>query len=179
MKKRELLLQEYDNLIKKYNIQTGQNIDGINYMIKQLLGDFCRQCERPALWCNGVHTSSLMSDFMFEMKNVKYIVDKFQKPSENSGFYIISPDSVMANAIDGIIISTFRWRDEVKEEISKFCPDIKCLDLYDELAQNGFLLTGEYYAQGSPYTYYHKVNRLLRKLLQPCGQDEQIGRAHV
>ena len=81
MKKRELLLQEYDNLIKKYNIQTGQNIDGINYMIKQLLGDFCRQCERPALWCNGVHTSSLMSDFMFEMKNVKYIVDKFQKPS--------------------------------------------------------------------------------------------------
>lgn len=173
MKKRELLLQEYDNLIKKYSIQTGQNIDGINYMIKQLLGDFCRQCERPALWCNGVHTSSLMSDFMFEMKNVKYIVDKFQKPSENSGFYIISPDSVMANAIDGIIISTFRWRDEVKEEISKFCPDIKCLDLYDELAQNGFLLTGEYYAQGSPYTYYHKVNRLLRKLLQPCRQDEQ------
>ena len=48
-----------------------------------------------------MHTRSLMSDFMFEMKNVKYIVDKFQKPSENSGFYIISPESVKENAIDG------------------------------------------------------------------------------
>lgn len=173
MKNKELLLQEYNKLIKKYNLQTEQNIDGINYMIRQLLGDFCRQCERPALWCNGMHTRSLMSDFMFEMKNVKYIVDKFQKPSEDSGFYIISPDSVRENAVDGIIISTFRWRDEVREEISKFCPGIKCLDLYGALAQNGFPLTGEYYAQGSPYTYYHKVNRLLRRLLQPCGQDEQ------
>lgn len=173
MKKKELLLREYDNLIKKYNMQTEQNIDGINYMIKQMLGEFCRQCERPALWCNGMHTRSLMSDFMFEMKNVKYIVDKFQKPSENSGFYIISPENVEANAIDGIIISTFRWRDEVLEEVRRFCPDIKCLDLYGILAEKGFPLTGEYYAQGSPYTYYHKVNRLLRRLLQPCGPDEQ------
>lgn len=173
MKKKELLLREYDNLIKKYNMQTEQNIDGINYMIKQMLGEFCRQCERPALWCNGMHTRSLMSDFMFEMKNVKYIVDKFQKPSENSGFYIISPENVEANAIDGIIISTFRWRSEVLEEVRRFCPDIKCLDLYGALAEKGFPLTGEYYAQGSPYTYYHKVNRLLRRLLQPCGPDEQ------
>lgn len=171
--KKEILQQEYDSLISKYDLQIEQNIDGINSAIKRMLDVFCRQCKRPALWCNGMHTRSLMTDFMFEMRNVKYVVDKYQEPTKNSGFYIIKPDSVHKNGIDGVIISTFRWREEIRNEIREVCPDIKCLDLYGALEQEGLKLTGEYYAQGSPYTYYHKVNRLLRRLLKACGQKEK------
>lgn len=171
--KKDVLLREYHNLISKYSMHVEQNIDGINSTIKKVLGEFCRQCERPALWCNGMHTRSMMTDFMFEMKNVKFIVDKYQESSEYSGFHIIKPEDVSANRIDGIIISTFRWRDEVRNEICEICPDISCLDLYAALEQNGLKLTGEYYAQGSPYTYYHKVNRLLRRLMNSCSCQEK------
>lgn len=171
--RKENLLQKYNDLISKYSMLVEQNIEGINSAIKEILGDFCASCERPALWCNGMHTRSLMTDFMFEMRNVKYVVDKYQEPSENSGFHIIKPEGVVENGIDGIIISTFRWRGEVGKEISRICPNIKCLDLYAVLEKRGLKLTGEYYAQGSPYTFYHKINRLLRRLVKSCVQKEQ------
>lgn len=172
MEKRTFLQQEYSELAKKYGIQIEKDTEGINYMVKELVNEFCEQCKKPAIWCNGIHTKSLMTDFMFEMRNVKYIVDKFQGASENSGFYIIAPTDVVINGIDGVIISTFRWRKEILDEIQRVCPDIKYLDIYEKLAENGFKLTGEYYAQGSPYTYYHKVNRLLRETLAPCSQEK-------
>lgn len=172
--KKEVLQQEYDNLVSKYHMQIEQNNEGINAAIKEILDMFCRQCKRPAIWCNGMHTRSLMTDFMFEMRNVKYVVDKFQNPTEYSGFQVIKPEQVQENGIDGVIISTFRWRDEIINDIKNICPDIKCLDMYAVLEQKGMKLTGEYYAQGSPYTYYHKVNRLLRRFLNlPASQEKE------
>ena len=42
--KKEVLQQEYDNLVSKYHMQIEQNNEGINAAIKEILDMFCRQC---------------------------------------------------------------------------------------------------------------------------------------
>ena len=160
------LKEKYDELLSEYGFQTENEADNINDMLQNALTDFLRGCKKPAIWCYGEHTKMLMSDFMNELKQVKFIVDAHaEKYSEDSGFKVIHSEEVEQYGIDGVIISSFKYRNEIKALIVKEHPSVKCLDLYDYFEKNGVILRKEYYLFSHPYRKYAKINRL-RTLLE-------------
>lgn len=156
-----LLKQKYEELITEYGFETENDTVKAYYMIRDALTGFVRRCKNPAIWCMGEHTRMLMADFMNELKQVRFIVDAHaEKYSEDSGFKVIHSGEVGLYGIDGIIISSFRYRNEIKALIKKEYPSMEYLDIYDYFEQNGVILRKEYYLFSHPYRKYAKINRL-------------------
>ncbi|MDE6568602.1 MAG: hypothetical protein K2K70_12850 [Lachnospiraceae bacterium] len=163
------LVEQYDWLLSKYPFLESYNANGIHRIVRDSLVQFISKCTNPAIWCYGKHTRMLMTDFMFEMKRVKFIIDENYGNKEESGFHIINSHQIQDSAIDGIIISSYQYKDEIKDILKRDYPNIKYLDLYEELENRGFVLDRSYYARSHPYDRYKKINQLKRKLDQ--GQD--------
>lgn len=143
-------------------------------IIRKALHGFVNACNNPAIWCMGQHTRMLMSDFMNELKSVKFIIDNAVK-IQNSGFQIITQDEMVQNCVDGIIISTYEYREEIKEVIHMKFPQIPYLDIYDELERHGVILQSSYYTAGHPYSKYKVLNRLQRDLRQEsCEKNIEV-----
>lgn len=156
-----LLEEKYDQLISEYNFKAESNVENISYMIRDALRMFTSGCKKPAIWCYGEHTKMLMSDFMSELRNVKFIIDEHAEDfSEDSGFNVIHCKDVGKYDIDGIIISSFKYRNEIKARIEAEYSFIKYLDLYDYFEKNGVFLGKEYYVCYHPYSKYSMINRL-------------------
>lgn len=156
-----LLEEKYNELISEYGFKTENDADNVNDMLQDALAAFLSDCKKPAIWCYGEHTKMLMSDFMNELKQVKFIVDAHaEKYSEDSGFKVIHSQEVELYGIDGVIISSFKYRNEIRTLIEKEHPSVKCLDIYDYFEKNGIILRKEYYLFSHPYRKYAKINRL-------------------
>lgn len=161
-----VIREKYNSLLSEYGFETENDADNVNDMLQDALASFLGDCKRPALWCYGEHTKMLMSDFMNELKQVKFIVDAHaEKFSEDSGFKVIHSQEVELYGIDGVIISSFKYRHEIRSLIEKEHPSVKCLDIYDYFEKNGVILRKEYYLFSHPYRKYAKINRL-RTLLE-------------
>ena len=140
MKKQKTLFEKYGELLKLLNIEEMVSTKKTNEIIKESLGSFCRKHKNPAIWCYGEHTRMMMADFIYEMKNVKIIIDIAKRESEDNGFQIIIPDQIKDYEIDGIIISTYVYKEEIKERIRSSYKGIDYLDIYDQLASSGIQL---------------------------------------
>lgn len=157
------LVERYNTLFNKYKFKKTQNDNIINQIVVNSLVDFISRCETPAIWCYGFHTTQLMKDFIFELKRVKYIIDKNYQNMGGHGYHIIGGNQVRECEIDGIIISSFRYREEIKNLIERDYPDIAYLDLYDELGKHGIVLDKEYFLRnGGPHAKYKRINQLKR-----------------
>lgn len=165
---KELLEGAYREIAEEWNLP-GRKAEqaNISQVIKKALAEFTAGCSLPALWCYGEHTKMLMVDFVFEIKNVRYIIDRNRKDSTEGGFQIISEDEICKYGIDGIVISTFQYRDEIKTIIKDRYPQLRYLDLYEALEEQGIACTGEYYNLSHPYMRYRRIN-LLRRTLETC-----------
>ena len=141
---KEKLSNQYQQLINKYGFEEG--FDGIemNLEIKEGLSNFLKECNNPAIWCYGQHTKMLMADFVFEMKSVKYIVDENYKSQKVDGFNIIRSEDIKRKRIDGIVISSFKYRKEILDIIKRDFSNVKVLDIYKYLEQRGIFLETEY-----------------------------------
>ena len=137
--------------------------------IREILVNFCQKYKNPAIWCNGQHTRMLMANYIFELKKVKYIIDSNADQMMDGGFKIITPDRIDSENIDAVIISTYKYRNEIKNEISAEFPKLIYLDIYDELSKQGIKLTSGYYSVSFPYVRYKELNRLQRQI---SGCDE-------
>lgn len=156
-----LIKDKYNELISEYGFETESEGANVNGMLRDVLAAFAHSCEKPAIWCYGEHTRMLMADFINELKQVKFIVDEHaEKYSEDSGFKVIHRQEVGLYGIDGIIISSFKYRNEIRTLIEKEYPSVKCLDIYDYFEKNGVILRKEYYLFSHPYRKYAKINRL-------------------
>lgn len=169
---KNLLKEKYDEITKILNIGNQTSSEKINLIIKKSLADFTRSCQNPAIWCYGKHTKMLMVDFIYEMKNVKYIIDNYRNEQTQNGFHIICQSEIRENSIDGIIISSFKYREEIRKTIQKDFPDIRYLDIYEEMEHEGIRLNFEYFSQSHPYSHYMKINELHRKLQNAVSKEE-------
>lgn len=171
---KDILLSQYNKLIHICGMSSNE-IQPANsnmmYIIKKSLRDFMHKYENTAIWCWGNHTEMLMADFVFELKNVKYIIDA--KPVEKAGYEIVKPEMIRQMNIDGVIISSFQYRNEIKERIKREFPDIKYLDVYDALKEKGIELTTEYYRQNHPYERYRKINSYKQTLKNTMDKNEK------
>lgn len=160
------LINKYDEVVKILGIVDNKYLqDKINIIVKESLKKFTDSCRVPAIWCFGQHTKMLMADFMYEMKAVKYIIDNNYKGESQSGFKIITQDEINNYHIDGIIISSFKYKENIKNIIHSNFSKIKFLDIYDELEKGGIKLNYEYFSQTHPFCSYAQINQLQREIL--------------
>ncbi|MDE6626428.1 MAG: hypothetical protein K2K56_08670 [Lachnospiraceae bacterium] len=169
-----LLEERYNELIAEYGFETENDGANVNGMLRDVLAAFAHGCEKPAIWCYGEHTRMLMADFINELKQVKFIVDEHaEKYSEDSGFKVIHSQEVGLYGIDGVIISSFKYRNEIRTLIEKEYPSMKCLDIYDYFEKNGVILRKEYYLFSHPYRKYAKINGLKTLLTKECNAEKK------
>lgn len=161
---REKLEKNYENLFKNYNFERPIQVQDINGVIKGSLQKFLKNCKNPAIYCNGVHTKIFMSDFMFELKKVKFIIDNYIDRLDNSGFKMIRDDEIEENEIDGVIISSFKFRDKIREGLEEKHPEISYLDIYEKIMEKGINLQSDYYHYNHPYHHYRTINSIQREL---------------
>jgi len=169
---REVLEQKYEKLFETYHFQRPIKTYSINAIIKNLLQDFLKTARKIAIYCNGGHTEMLMSDFIFELKEVRYIVDNYADISDRGGFHLIRDEEMEEVGIDGVIISSFKYKDSIAEWLKKNHPTIRYLNIYDKFAENGINLQSDYYYHNHPYHHYHTINSIQREIDNLAGKDE-------
>ncbi|NBH84994.1 hypothetical protein D7X88_17180 [bacterium C-53] len=161
---RKQLEDQYNALMQYFNIDKGVVKNTINKIIKESLHEFVSNCNIPAIWCYGKHTKMLMADFIFEMKGIRFIIDEAYSGNKDSGFIMIDQSQIRECGIDGIIISSFKYREEIKAILRSKFSGVKYLDLYDVLENNEIFLVKEYYESIHPYGRYMLINEYSRKL---------------
>ena len=160
-----LLQHKYEELRRAFGAGVWQDNGELISVIKKVISGFMKQCNTPAIWCYGIHTKMLMADFMFELKKVRYIIDNGNLSNAGyagSGFEIIRESGIEDKKIDGIIISSRTYRDEIVENLKSKYPHVPYLDIYHELEKAGIQVEGTYYEARHPYTRYCRLNRLQR-----------------
>nr|WP_300813274.1 sulfatase-like hydrolase/transferase [uncultured Acetatifactor sp.] len=163
--------QAYGQLLALLGMEDGNKSRKTSRIIKETIGAFADSCENPALWCYGEHTRMLMTDYVFEMKKVRYIIDEFC--AGDGGFEIIRSGEIEEKEIDGIIISSFKYRKEIAETIRNHFPQMRYLDIYQTLHENGIDLVCEYYAEDYPYARYARMNRIRQELREQEDSEEK------
>lgn len=154
----DLLMQKYNELIKLCNIDEDVDRKHTSLAIRNILNKFCYSHNNVAIWCNGEHTRMLMTDYMDELRNINIIIDN-QLNGYGDGFNVIKESEIRDNRIEGIIISSYRYKDEIKKNLEKNFKDIPYLDIYDELQKKGICLEVEYYKYSHPNNTYFVINK--------------------
>lgn len=171
------LEQKYEELFEQYAFERPINSYNINAIIKKSLQEFLKDSKRPAIYCNGVHTKMLMSDFMFELKAVKYIIDNYADAPEDLGFHLISSKEIEEQGIDAVIVSSFKFKDKIIEDLKKNHPSVSYLNIYEKLMGNGIDLQSDYYHHNHPYHHYRMINSIQRKI-ENIKSDWEIEKAY-
>lgn len=157
------LTEKYAELCSAWGVSIPKETE-VNYIVKESLATFVSKCKNPAIWGNGNHTKMIMADFVYELRRVKYIVDNISEENKCEGYYLIGENQIKSSGIDGIIISSFRYRNQIKKKLKEEYGDIKYLDLYDALEACGIKCEMEYYALNHPYEHYLRINELKRRM---------------
>ena len=110
----------------------------------------------------------LFTDFVAELRDIVCIIDNGTVSNE-SNFKIIKDADIEKYELDGIIISSYRYKDEIKRGIQNEHRSVDVLDLYEELKRQGISLEREFYFAG-PYQVYSRIN----KLISIINDDESI-----
>ena len=163
---KESLPDLFDSLTKKYRLDSNNQFSAndIYSTLHSLLKKFTLNHKNPAIYCNGEHTEMLMADFIADMKNVSYIIDNYSSDECQKGFEIITKKDIPSKNIDGVIISTYRYKDAIKADMAALFPNVDTLDIYDEMAKAGIELHREYYLSVHPYSQYSEINAIKRRI---------------
>lgn len=167
---RQELEKQYSGLFEKYGLERPLNAQNVSAVIKQSLRDFLSKSEKPAIYCNGGHTKMLMADFMAELKKVRHIVDNYAVSEEGNGFILIKDDEMEEQGIDAVILSSYKFRKELKKSLEENHPELPVLDIYDEFEKKGITVQSDYYYSNHPYQHYKRINQLQREIRENCGK---------
>lgn len=148
-------------ILEKYHLQDScaEKRRQMYRIVKKTLSKINFENTHIAIRCAGNHTYFLLMEFKDILK-VDYLID--QKPADimpdilNLGIPIYT--NVLDTA-DTIIISSFDYRSEIKQELSSVGCE-RVIDLYDVLEQNGYNLQCEF------YNYFREPYKLLIDLKQ-------------
>lgn len=175
---RKELEKRYEALFTDYHLEQPLDAGNIGLVIRRSLNAFLKDAVKPAVYCNGGHTEMLMADFMYELKKVKYIVDNYATSKEEHGFTLIRDEEIEAKEIDAIVLSSYKFRTELKEALKKNHPDIPVLDIYDEFEKERIVVQSDYYYSNHPYQHYKRVNQLQREI-KDGGRETPIGELYL
>lgn len=158
------LEDKYKKIIKALGIDESGHGEKINIIIKKELEQFMKTHSKVAIFGNGEHTRMLMVDYIYELKNIQYIIDNNGKQSGHEGYKIISEKELELYGIDGVIISSVTYRKEMVERIQSNHIEIDYLDLYEKFEEQGIYLNTAYYRYWYPANHYFEINGLRREI---------------
>lgn len=161
----------YNKFVDKYGFDKPLDGGSINRIIHVELERFLSDSNNPAIYCNGEHTKKLLSDFVFELKKVKVIIDNYAD-GKDSGYKIIKKEDIAAEKIDAIVVSSYGYMSQIVKELADDYPDVRVLNIYDKLSEQGIVLHSDYYYGTHPYHNYHLLNQLQRELVNSDDKGE-------
>lgn len=153
--------ERIQKILSKYGLQESEaeKRRKIYRIIRNVLKDVNKKFPCVAIRCAGCHTAKLISEFKDILK-VDYLIDK--EPTKVIPRILelgIPIHEKVRNNLDAIIVGTFDYRKEIKQELRENeCKNV--IDIYDILEQNGFFLQCEF------YNYYSEPYQLLIELKQ-------------
>ena len=168
------LPEAFKDIISKYGFNNVIYAPQILSAIRGALTDFMSRHDIVAIYCNGYHTKMLMADFIFELKDVKIIIDNYKGEESSEGFKIITAKEMRANNVDGVIISSFDYMDSISEEMEREYPEIECLNIYQKVQEAGINLQNAYYENAHPYQYYKTINSLQNAIRETVGNCDEL-----
>ncbi|WP_027407432.1 hypothetical protein [Anaerovibrio sp. RM50] len=161
----------YNDLLNKYDFEKPLEAGRIGRIIHEELEKFLCDAKNPAIYCNGKHTKNLLSDFVFELRKVKIIIDNYAQGG-GSGYKIITKDDIKAEHVDAIVVSSYNYMSQIVKELEEEHPEVKVLNIYDKLRNHGIVLHSNYYYGIHPYHNYHYLNQLQCELLNSDKKNE-------
>ncbi len=171
---RKCLEDKYNDITKKLNIKESMNGDMINTIIKKELKEFMCVHSNVAIFGNGEHTHMLMVDYIYELKNIKYIIDNnYKLQRKDNGYDIINQEQLDDLKIDGVIISSTKFRKEMVRTIKEEYPQIAYLDIYEKFEDAGIYLNTPYYRYWYPANHYLQISRLKGKIAECTENDKK------
>ncbi|MGL4452583.1 MAG: hypothetical protein ACRCTZ_15565 [Sarcina sp.] len=115
--------------------------------------------KKVAIWGLGDHTDRLYKYFGEFLSGIMYYLDSY-KSGEYRGKKICGIKEVNLEEIDLVIISSFEWRNEIKEKLIEL--GIEYLDIYEELENEDIKMKLPFYTELydiKAIGYYMKINR--------------------
>ena len=131
-----MLAKEYD----KKNRSVGYRKYLYKNKLIKVLSKLKELPDRTALYCAGIHTDELI-DYLFLMDiKIIGIFDKKKSGETCKGIKIFDPADISIIKPEAIIISSFRFQNEVEKElVDTYCFKGKIIKLYDEIDDGDFL----------------------------------------
>lgn len=169
---REVLKKKYEEIFESYGFIKPMEARSINTILRESLSEFLKDCKTPAIYCNGGHTKMLLADFVYELKEVKFIIDNYAEDCMDGGYSLIKDEELEYRGIDAVVISSFKFRKDIAKCMAEKHAGIRFLDIYEKFMDKGIELHSDYYYHNHPYHHYHTINTLQRKMKALVNQEE-------
>lgn len=167
------LEEKYNAISNELGIVESGYGEKINNIIKQEIRKFMRTHSRVAIFGNGRHTRMLMVDYIYELKDINYIIDNNMKQGEFGGYKVISEKDLELYEINGVIISSIKYRKEMVGNIQRNHIAIDCLDLYEKFEEQGIYLNTPYYKYWHPANHYLEISRLQEEIEKATDKEKK------
>ncbi len=167
------LEEKYNAISNELGIVESGYGEKINNIIKQEIRKFMRTHSRVAIFGNGRHTHMLMVDYIYELKDIKYIIDNNMKQGELGGYKVISEKDLELYEINGVIISSTKYRKEMVGNIQRNHVAIDCLDLYEKFEEQDIYLNTPYYKYWHPANHYLEISRLQEEIKKTMDNEKK------
>lgn len=153
--------KELERLLKEYDLFYEETSDSttIHNILMDLFKSHC-DGKRVALWGAGrknaenSHAAIILKKYTTYIQGMHCLIDSLPElwGDEFMGYPIISPDDIVKNDIDIIIIASKVQADSIKKDISRYAPNCECLDIYGELRKRGITVYQKFYEESNIYT---------------------------
>lgn len=117
---------------------------------------------RVAIYGAGNHTIKLFEIIDRRKKNIICVVDNLKPIGKFLEYPLINKEQIKDYEIDVVFISTLGYSKEIKEEVIKELPNIKVIDLYEELRIKGYSTNQQFFYQmdSEIYNYIYEVRNI-------------------
>lgn len=168
------LQEAYEGLLQKHNLEIEDSYQNISTVMRDVLVEFMDTHKRVAIYCYGAHTKALMADYIYELRNIVCIIDNGDIDREKGGYVVIKDEEIDSMEIDGVIISTYIYKEEIKQSLQKNHEGIAFLDLYDAMRERGIPMKSEFFKGRTPRQRYYEINQMYQKLNRGTDASETL-----
>lgn len=160
------LQEAYDSLLQKHNLDIVEGHENISTVMRDSINDFMNAHKRVGIYCYGAHTKALMAEYIFELRNIVCIIDNGNIDAGTQGYVLINDDEIDSMNIDGIIISSYLYKEEIKQILQTKHGGIDFLDLYDDMYKRGIPMKCEFFKSRTPTQRYYEINQMYQRVNQ-------------
>lgn len=176
--------ERLERIIHKYlpNKYKANNNDLIYSKVYSILQEKCLK-KNVAMWGVGdfnnpskTYVSKFLETFADSLQNTKCLIDMRQelKGKELLGLPIILPQEISKYDIDVILVTSYRSRKYIVDEIRKFCPDISYVDVYEELERMDLPTDTDIFMENDKYVNLYYQRKLYENALNTYDQEIQF-----